>query len=125
MNGVTNSGEDLNFSEEHLKAIKEGMKGVTTDDGGTAVGYFRGFSTVLGGKTGSASVDDRGNANAWFVGFAPYDNPEVAVAVYIKLGQHGAAAAPVAREILAQYFGMNQVDIKEDVSVMNEEQSTY
>ena len=124
-NGVTNSGEDLNFSEEHLKAIKEGMKGVTTDDGGTAVGYFRGFSTVLGGKTGSASVDERGNANAWFVGFAPYDNPEVAVAVYIKLGQHGAAAAPVAREILAQYFGMNQVDIKEDVSVMNEEQSTY
>ena len=124
-NGVTNSGEDLNFTEEHLKAIKEGMKGVTTDDGGTAVGYFRGFSTVLGGKTGSASVDERGNANAWFVGFAPYDNPEVAVAVYIKLGQHGAAAAPVAREILAQYFGMNQVDIKEDVSVMNEEQSTY
>jgi len=123
--GVSNSGENLEISEENLTAVKEGMKGVTSDDAGTAVSYFKDFNTAIGGKTGSASIDDKGNANAWFVGFAPYDNPEIAVVVYVKLGQHGSNAAPIAREIFAQYFGMNVVEVKEDMTATNEEQTQY
>ena len=83
----TNSGSDLTISEEDLNAIKDGMKGVTSDEGGTAHSAFANFNIEVGGKTGSASTRN-GNANAWFVGFAPFDNPEIAIAVYVKNGQH-------------------------------------
>ena len=48
--------------------------------------------------------------NAWFVCFAPFDNPEVAIAVMIENGGHGNYAAEVARDVLTQYFGMNVVE---------------
>lgn len=117
-----NSGSDLTISQEYLDGVKNGMKGVTSDDGGTAYRYFKDFNIEVGGKTGSASIDNNGNANAWFVGFAPFDNPEIAVAVYVKNGQHGGYTAPVAREIFAQYLGMNNSQITEDMSVVGEMQ---
>ena len=117
------SGSDLQISEENLNAVREGMRGVTSDDGGTAYSIFKGFNIEVGGKTGSASTNSSGNANAWFVGFAPYDNPEIAVAVFVKNGQHGRATAPVAKEIIAQYLGMNSVQITEDMSAKTEVQN--
>ena len=59
------------------------MKGVTSESGGTAYSIFRNFNIEIGGKTGSAQKTG-GTANAWFVGFAPYDNPEIAVVVLIE-----------------------------------------
>lgn len=121
--GITgNSGEDLDLNADNLNAVKLGMKGVTSDDGGTAYSYFKDFNTEIGGKTGSASIDEDGNANAWFVGFAPYNDPEIAVAVFVKEGQHGGYTAPAAREIFAQYFGMNAITITEDMTAINEGQ---
>ena len=111
-----NSGSDISISEENLKAVKEGMKGVTSDGSGTAYRYFRDFNIEVGGKTGSATTDTNGNANAWFVGFAPYDDPEIAVAVFVKDGQHGSYTAPTAREIFAQYLGMNSAVVTEDMT---------
>jgi len=120
----TNSGSDLTISDADLNAVKEGMKGVTSDDGGTAHTAFANFNIEVGGKTGSASTRN-GNANAWFVGFAPYDNPEIAIAVYVKNGQHGNSTAPVAREIFAQYLGMNSSSITEDMTATSESQGIY
>lgn len=122
LNVEGNSGEDLEFNEDNLNAIKEGMKGVTSDDGGTAFAYFKDFNIEIGGKTGSASTNSYGNANAWFVGFAPFDDPEIAVAVFVRNGQHGGYTAPVAREIFAQYLGMNASSIIEDMTAINEGQ---
>ncbi len=119
-----NSGEDLHISEQNLLAVREGMKGVTTDGAGTAHSYFRDFNITVGGKTGSASTGG-GNANAWFVGFAPFEDPEIAVAVYIKDGQHGTYSAPTAREIFAQYLGMNSSTITEDMQAIPENISVY
>ena len=115
-----NSGSDISISEENYKAIKEGMKGVTSDGSGTAYTYFKDFDIEVGGKTGSASTDLVGNANAWFVGFAPYDDPEIAVAVYVKDGQHGNYTAPTAREIFAQYLGMNSKTVTEDMTASSD-----
>lgn len=112
-----NSGSDLNISSTDLEAVKNGMKNVTSDESGTAYKYFKDFSISIGGKTGSASIGNSGHANAWFVGFVPFENPKIAVAVYVKRGEHGAYTAPIARDIFAQYFGMNAVEIKEDMSV--------
>lgn len=111
-----NSGSDISISETNYQAIKEGMRGVTSDGSGTAYSYFRDFDIEVGGKTGSATTDTNHNADAWFVGFAPFDDPEIAVAVYVKNGQHGNYTAPTAREIFEQYLGMNAGTVTEDMT---------
>ena len=111
-----NSGSDISISETNYQAIKEGMRGVTSDGSGTAYSYFKDFDIEVGGKTGSATTDTNHNADAWFVGFAPFDDPEIAVAVYVKNGQHGNYTAPTAREIFEQYLGMNAETVTEDMT---------
>jgi len=61
--------------------------------------------TVLAGKTGSAqNSQDRAHDHAWFVGFAPADDPKIVVAVLIEFGGHGARAARIASEIIQSYL---------------------
>ena len=115
------NSEKVTFNKENLNAVLEGMKGVTTETGGTAYGTFKNFNIEVGGKTGSAQterVDENGNkiTNAWFVGFAPFDNPEIAIVVMIENGQSGGKAAIPARDIIAEYFGMNANRVVEDMS---------
>ena len=115
------SEEKVTFNQANLDAVLEGMKGVTTESGGTAYSIFKNFNIEVGGKTGSAQtgkIDSSGNkvTNAWFVGFAPFDEPEIAIAVVIENGQHGSAAAVPARDIIAEYFGMNANKVTENMS---------
>ena len=67
----------MNFKEENIEAILEGMRGVTSESGGTAYSTFRNFNIEVGGKTGSAQTGVQGKTNAWFVGFAPFDDPAI------------------------------------------------
>ena len=94
------------------------MKSVT-DEGGTASSAFRGFDIEVGGKTGTAEAGN--SSNAWFVGFAPYESPEIAVVVMVENGGHGFYTAEVAREIIAEYFGMNidSGEIQENNNAIN------
>ena len=108
--------EDLSFKKENVQAILEGMRGVTSESGGTAYSYFKGFNIEVGGKTGSAQTGNDAVTNAWFVGFAPFDNPEIAVIVMVENGQHGGYTAEVARDIIAEYFGMNATKVTEDMT---------
>ena len=101
---------DLNISKQNIKAVKEGMRSVTGDAGGTAYSIFKNFSIELGGKTGSAEAGK--DVNAWFAGFAPYDDPEICVIVMVENGGHGYYTAEVAKEVIAEYFGMNITDDK-------------
>ena len=110
--------EDLQINQENLDAILEGMKGVTSESGGTAYSTFRNFNIEVGGKTGSAQTGVEGKTNAWFVGFAPFDDPEIAIVVFVRNGQHGGDTAEVARDIIAQYFGMNINEVTEDVTAL-------
>ena len=111
----------ISFKQENLDAVLQGMKGVTTESGGTAYSIFKNFNIEVGGKTGSAQTgrtDANGKdiTNAWFVGFAPFDDPEIAIVVMIENGQHGSNAAIPARDIIAEYFGMNANKVTEDMS---------
>lgn len=112
--------EKVTFNQENLNAVLEGMRGVTTESGGTAYSIFKNFNIEVGGKTGSAQTgrkDANGKniTNAWFVGFAPFNEPEIAIVVMIENGQHGSAAAVPARDIIAEYFGMNANKVTEDM----------
>ena len=101
------------------------MKSVTDDAGGTAYSVFRGFNIEVGGKTGSAETGktEGSDIHAWFVGFAPYDDPEIAVTVMVENGGHGYYTAEAVRDIMAEYFGMNVQNIVEDMSVSSEMES--
>lgn len=110
--------EDLHVKEENVKAILKGMKGVTSE-GGTAYSAFANFDIEVGGKTGSAQTGDNKDAHAWFVGFAPYDNPEIAVVVLAEHGGTGGFTAGVARDIMKEYFGMNSKSVTENMQAIS------
>lgn len=110
--------EEMGFNEANIQAILEGMRGVTSESGGTAYSTFRDFDIEVGGKTGSAQTGVEGKTNAWFVGFAPFDNPEIAIVVFVRNGGSGGYTAEVARDIIAQYFGMNTSQVYEDMQAI-------
>ena len=78
------------------------MKNVTSETGGTAYSTFKNSNVTVGGKTGSAQAGNK--THAWFVGFAPFEDPEIAVAVIIENGAHGGYSAQVAKDIFDSYF---------------------
>ena len=109
------TAEDIEINQDYLNAVLQGMKSVTSDSGGTAYVRFRDFNVSVGGKTGSAEA--AGNkVHAWFVGFAPFENPEIAIVVMVENGGHGNYTAEVVRDIMAEYFGMNTQNVEEDMS---------
>ena len=111
--------EDLNVSDENLEAIRKGMRGVTSEPGGTAYSTFASFDIDIAGKTGSAQTGIEGEAHGWFVGFAPYDEPEIAVVVLVEKAGSGGYTADVARKIMEEYFGMNSEKVTEDKNAIS------
>lgn len=109
---------DLNIKEETLDAIRKGMKGVTSESGGTAYYVFHDLGMDIGGKTGSAETGVDDEVNGWFAGFAPYDNPEIAVVVVIENAGAGGNVAPAGKEIIQKYFGMNSKKLNEDTTAI-------
>ena len=109
--------ENIEISQENLNAILEGMRSVANESGGTAYSIFRGFNIEIGGKTGSAQAGDK--TNAWFVGFAPFNNPEIAIVSMIEGGGSGSLAAYAARDIISQYFGMKINSEQENVTAVD------
>lgn len=110
--GNENTDDGITISSESIAVAKEGMRMAASEAGGTAYNIFKNFNQEVAGKTGSAEAgkDKNGNdiVNAWFVCFAPFEKPEVAVVVMIENGGHGNYAAEVARDVLTQYFGINE-----------------
>jgi penicillin-binding protein 2 len=104
----------LSIKPNNFRLVKEGLFAVVNEPHGTGVAA-RLYEVKVAGKTGTSQVVKIPNSkgelpyqyrdHALFVAFAPYDKPEVAVAVVIEHGEHGgSAAAPVAGRILRSYF---------------------
>ena len=98
--------DQIEIAPETIEAIKEGMRGVVTDDG-TAASIFRNYPIAIGGKTGSAQTtgDRSRSAHGVFISFAPYDDPQIAVFVLVEHGGSGGNVAPIVRDIYDAYFG--------------------
>jgi len=94
----------LPLTPEHLATIREGLWGVANRDSGTAVWVFKGFEVRVAGKTGTAE-NPGGRPHAWFVGYAPADDPQIAIAVVVENGGEGSvAAAPIFRSLVETFL---------------------
>lgn len=113
--GIQEDNTQIEINQNNMKAVLNGMKSVTSDTTGTAYVRFKDFNISVGGKTGSAEAP--GNlVHAWFAGFAPFENPEIAIVVMVENGGHGNYTAEVVRDIMGEYFGMNTQNVEEDMS---------
>ncbi len=93
---------------ETLSAIQEGLLGAVVSPGGTAYQAFEGMEVAVAGKTGTAENPDA-DPHAWFAGYAPADNPQIAVVVMIENGGEGSqVAAPLFRQVVEAFFALQR-----------------
>jgi penicillin-binding protein 2 len=124
------STEDKKVVEDWIVDLtQQGMRMTVTE--GTLERYFRNFiingkEIQIAAKTGTAEYCDNvaqarnlcipGNwpSHAWVLAYGPYEDPEIAVAVFVYNGQEGASVAgPIARKVLEAYFELRAIDIRE------------
>ena len=102
--------EPLPFTKRQLDVVREGMRMVV--DGGTGRRGGEKVAVAVSGKTGTAEIGRGENRrkNAWFIAFAPSEDPSAAVAMIVENGESGGGtAAPRVRNILAAMFGETEV----------------
>lgn len=88
--------------DEHLKIVQEGMRKAVTEGSGRFFANLR--DVEVAGKTGT-SQNPHGQNHGWFVSYAPYDEPEIAIAVLMERSGFGStSAAPMAALLMEQYF---------------------
>ncbi|RKQ89099.1 peptidoglycan D,D-transpeptidase FtsI family protein [Brockia lithotrophica] len=102
------------FTQEELEYVRRGMWKVASEPGGTAYWTFAGLGVSVAAKTGTAEIYKIGNTSIMdglMVGFAPYENPEIAFAVVFPGGKSGSAdAGGIARKIVETYFELRRAD---------------
>ena len=94
------------LSDVQMAGIRNALAGVVSARGTAGGSIIQGV--VLAGKTGTAQ-NSQGPDHAWFVGFAPADDPKIVVAVMLEFGQHGWHAARVASKIIESYLHVKPV----------------
>ena len=99
--------EKVDVSPENLKLVQEGMRAVCSSEGTASI--FANYGVAIAGKTGTAEVPNHSD-NTVFIGYAPYDKPEIAVAVILEYGAKGTYSTGVAKDIFDAYFFGKTVD---------------
>lgn len=93
--------EEVPVSQENLKLVQAGMRAVCSSEGTGR--SFANYGVAVAAKTGTAEIPGHSD-NVTFIGYAPYDNPEIAVAVVLEYGSRGTYSMAVARDIFDAYF---------------------
>ncbi len=106
-----NVKRNLNIDPHNLNIMREAMRQSVHDGAATTAAVS---DVVVAGKTGTAEFGPEIEPNVflehgWFTGYAPYDNPEIAVVVFMELGNGFGTAAPTAAKILDYYFNQRNV----------------
>ncbi len=91
----------IEFPEEYWNAVHTGMRQVVQNKK-----YFDGLAVHVAGKTGTAEQIARRPNHALFVGYAPYEQPEIAIVTRIPFGYSSDYAAQVTRDIVKYYYGL-------------------
>lgn len=121
----------IQVSKEILDHIKEGLYRVTHGENGTSATTFRTYSPQVAGKTGSdeafysgpnPAYTNEAVENSTFISYAPYDNPEIVVAVvapFFKDGSPSDYAAKVGKQVYDAYFGKSSSSSQTNEATVN------
>ncbi|MBO4220556.1 MAG: hypothetical protein J5933_06510 [Clostridia bacterium] len=96
--------DTVEISSYNRSIILSAMKNVV--DIGSAASVFADYDITVGGKTGTAQVNEKKSENAIFVGFAPYDSPKIVASVVIEQGSSGTTASRAIRDVFDYYFSV-------------------
>lgn len=96
----------LDIPDEYMTAIKDGMLGVSKE--GTASDVFGYYEIDVCSKTGTVQLGKDIENNAVFIAFAPYEDPEIAVAIVVESGGAGSAVTRIAKTIFDYYFSAEE-----------------
>lgn len=90
------------IDSSNMDIVRDGMRQTVTIGSGR---YLNSLPFTVAGKTGTAQWSTKKNTHAWFIGFAPYENPEISITVLLEEGGEGSSVAvPIAYEVLNWYF---------------------
>jgi penicillin-binding protein 2 len=96
---------DLSQYSYEIKEVQKGMLQAVEAKMGTAH-TMNDLPFRVGGKTGSAQINNNANENAFFVGYAPYEDPEITILVMVEDAKQGSLnAVPIAKDVLNWYYG--------------------
>lgn len=104
----------LPFRDSTLAILREGMYQATNSSYGTAGKQFKDFPIKVAGKTGTAQTGTSRPNHGFFVGYAPYQEPEIAVLVFLEKGNSSAYTLPIAANIFRKYFGLESLEGEEE-----------
>lgn len=104
--------DEIEIKDENLNAVKAGMLAMAQ-----STSAFRALPFQAGAKTGSAQVSAQTESNAVFVCFAPYDDPEIVVAMAVEHGGSGSELASIAADVLSYYFSSKET--REEIPTEN------
>ncbi|TNF55925.1 penicillin-binding protein 2 [bacterium] len=104
----------LNISPRNMELLKRALIGVVSEEEGTgkkafsdivSIGGKTGTTQVIGGDGENKNIPERFRDHAWFIAFAPEENPQIALSVFVEHGGQGStAAAPMAKKVIETYF---------------------
>ena len=94
----------LDLDPANVEAVKQGMWLVANDPESSSSAYFRDLPVEVGAKTGSAQVSSEVEADALFVCFAPYDDPQIAISMVVEQGASGSNLAQAVAQVVDYYF---------------------
>ncbi|MDZ7672025.1 MAG: penicillin-binding protein 2 [Halanaerobiales bacterium] len=105
--------KELDYEKRVFDILQQGMKEVTMSSYGTARSTFLDFPVEVAGKTGTAQTSRENISHGWFGGYAPVEDPEIAVLVFLENGSSSSYTLPIAGDIIKEYFGYGTNDNNE------------
>ncbi|MCB1164117.1 MAG: penicillin-binding protein 2 [Candidatus Krumholzibacteriia bacterium] len=103
-------GERIRLDTRALRVVREGLVDVFADEDGTANGSAI-DDFPMAGKTGTVQ-NPHGAEHAWFCGYAPADDPQIAIALLVEHGEHGSDIAPIFRQLVATWFHLDVTPLR-------------
>lgn len=103
VNYSANVRNTIDMPQSYWNAIHQGMRGVVQNKK-----YYQDFGVEVAGKTGTAEEDKSRPNHGLFVGYAPYDNPEVAMAIRIANGYSSDYACQLSKQLMTVYFDLDE-----------------
>lgn len=95
--------------------VQLGIYNVVNAEGGSVYNIYKDFPIKIAGKTGTAEISKSKPNHAWFVSYAPFDNPEISLVVAIPNGYTSGNAAELGKEVYEYYYNIIDLDNNSEV----------